>query len=382
MKISVIVPSYNEGNNVIRLAHRLQAVLESSTYLFEVIYVDDSTDNTPELLEELRLSDSRFTYVHRTNSRGLATAVLEGFRQATGDVFIVMDADLQHPPEMIPEMMKSILQGNDMVIPSRFVPGGKDGGLSWSRKIVSWTARSIARLALKRARHVTDPTGGIFAVRRGVVDGLHFDPIGWKIMLEILVRGRVDKVAEIPYTFVARDLGDSKMSLQEQFRYLHHIAKLVIGSEEDFRFWKFCIVGGSGVLVNTTVYVSLVQASLNIVTAFVVASIVSMISNFVLNNRFTWSYSKVDSHWARFIKFSVVSVGGILLSSGLVYALYHWLLVNYLLSGWIGIIGGILWNYSLNDSWTFSRKANVEGFLDVDSLNKEQPHHSSGKFKL
>jgi dolichol-phosphate mannosyltransferase len=358
MKISIIVPSYNEGDNVVRLAYRLKNVLESSPYPFEVIYVDDSTDTTPKLLEKLSLQDDRFKYVHRHYNRGLATAVIEGFKQATGDVLIVMDADLQHPPEIIPSMMMALESGHDMVIPSRFVPGGNDGGLSWNRKAVSWTARMIARVAFKKARHITDPTSGIFAVRTEAVEGVQLDPIGWKIMLEILIRGKLKSVIEIPYSFVGRDLGDSKMSMQEQVRYIRHIIKLVMSSEEDTRFWKFCIVGGSGVLINTTVYVALVKTHLYVVAAFLLASFVSMVSNFLFNNRFTWNFLKADSRWIRFGKFTAVSVCGILISSGLVYALYHWCSLNYLLSGWIGIAGSIVWNYMVNDSWTFTRKEN------------------------
>ncbi|MDF2715598.1 MAG: hypothetical protein K0R28_2523, partial [Paenibacillus sp.] len=102
MKISIIVPSYNEGSNVIRLAERLLPVLESAAWDFEVIFVDDSLDETPMLLRELHERDARFRCLHRERERGLATAVLAGFRIAEGDLFVVMDADLQHPPEIVP----------------------------------------------------------------------------------------------------------------------------------------------------------------------------------------------------------------------------------------------------------------------------------------
>jgi dolichol-phosphate mannosyltransferase len=356
MKISIIIPCYNEGNNVIRLANRLLPILESLPNPFEVIYMDDSSDDTPTLLKELNERDARFRYVHRMHKRGLATAVLDGFRIATGDVFVVMDADLQHPTEIIPEMLSTLQKGYDMVIPSRFVPGGKDGGLNWSRKVVSWTARTIARVALKNARKITDPTSGMFMVRREAIDYVDFQPIGWKIMLEILVRGRIDSVVEIPYTFVARDLGSSKMSSKEQIRYLQHVCKLVLHSEEDLKFWKFCLVGGSGLAVNTAAYVSLVELDVYVVYSFLIASLISMASNFMLNNWFTWRHSKLDSIWGRFFKFIIVSIGGIMISSSIVYALYHWIELNYILSGWVGVVGGIAWNYVLNDRWTFFKK--------------------------
>jgi dolichol-phosphate mannosyltransferase len=357
MKISIIVPSYNEGSNVIRLAERLLPVLESAAWDFEVIFVDDSLDETPMLLRELHERDARFRCLHRERERGLATAVLAGFRIAEGDLFVVMDADLQHPPEIVPQLVRTMMEkGCDLVVPSRFVPGGDDGGLSWPRKVVSWTARTIARVALKKARGITDPTSGMFAVRREAVEQSVFNPVGWKILLEIMVRGKIETVEEIPYSFVARDLGDSKMSLKEQARYLLHIVKLVAHSEEDLRFWKFCLVGGSGVVVNTIMYATLVGMDWQVWAAFCAASFLSMVSNFALNNAFTWRHEKNDPIWTRFFKFVLVSTGGIALSSGLVYALFHWVGLHYLLSGWVGILGGMAWNFALNDLWTFARR--------------------------
>lgn len=356
MKVSVIVPSYNEGANVSRLADRLISVLERCRYEFEILFVDDSRDDTPLILQRMQEADSRIRFLHRDRERGLATAVLAGMRLATGDVFVVMDADLQHPPELVPELLEAVCNGYDLVIPSRFVPGGDDGGLNRFRKIVSWTARMIARVALKKVRPITDPTSGFFAVRRESVEISRLNPTGWKILLEIIVRGNPKSWKEIPYGFIARDLGDSKMGLQEQWRYLYHILRLVAYSDEDSRFWKFCLVGASGVVVNTTVYVLLVRGHWNVTAAFLAASIVSMTSNFILNNRFTWKTGAPDSAWKRYAKFLVVSTVGIGLSSGLVYLLYHWLHLHYLASGWLGILGGVIWNFAANDHWTFKRK--------------------------
>ncbi|HEX3016150.1 MAG TPA: polyprenol monophosphomannose synthase [Desulfobacteria bacterium] len=234
--LSVIVPTYNESQNVSLLSSLVAQVLAAIDY--ELIFVDDSTDNTPQVLEELRGQDSHVRYLHREGERGLGTAVVNGFRIAKGEFIAVMDADLQHPPEALPAMLKAIQAGADLVIPSRFRSGGSDGGLKLHRKLVSWVARVCGKVLLKRLRGISDPTGGFFMLRRQVIERVSLNPIGWKILIEVLVRGDYQQVAELPYTFAPRAHNISKMGWREQFEYLQHLIRLVERSPEDRLFWQ------------------------------------------------------------------------------------------------------------------------------------------------
>lgn len=230
--VSIILPSFNEGKNVIAITHRILAALANMSINYEIWFIDDSRDNTPQLLETLSKQFPQVHYLHRQNARGLGQAVVDGFQQAQGKYLIVMDADLQHPPELLPSIIDHLLNGCDIVIPSRFIKGGSDGGLNIFRKFVSWGARKIGQFAIKKFRHFSDCTGGYFGLKREVIDGIHLNPTSWKILIEILVKGNYTYAQEIPYHFVARDTGHSKMSLKEQWNYLKHIAELVALTEK------------------------------------------------------------------------------------------------------------------------------------------------------
>lgn len=226
MDLSIIIPSFNEGKNVITLVHKIRESLQNFSGTYEIIFVDDSRDDTPELLAQLTKEFLEVSYLHREHERGLGTAVVAGFVKSRGDKIIVMDADLQHPPELLPEIVKN-LDHYEVVIPSRFIKGGSGGGLSASRRFVSWAARKLGQVFIKKLRAISDCTGGYFGIKRSVIRDVKLDPIGWKILIEILVKGHYQTVLELPYTFLARDVGDSKMSLKEQWNYLRHVAKLV-----------------------------------------------------------------------------------------------------------------------------------------------------------
>lgn len=226
MFLSIIIPCFNEGENVIKMTERISAALKNCDLKYEIIFIDDSKDNTPELLEKLSQTFQHVHYIHRHNARGLGTAVVEGFLRATGKYFIVMDADLQHPPELLPDIIKK-LQTHEIVIPSRFIHGGSDGGLNAFRKLVSWTARKIGQFAIKRFRSISDCTSGFFGLHRDIIQNVTLNPSSWKILMEIIVKSNYKTIAEIPYQFIARDLGDSKMSMKEQARYLFHVFQLM-----------------------------------------------------------------------------------------------------------------------------------------------------------
>ncbi|MCR4590529.1 MAG: polyprenol monophosphomannose synthase [Lachnospiraceae bacterium] len=224
-KLSIVVPTFNEAGNVEKLAARLKAALQGVNY--EIIFVDDSTDNTPEVLEALSLKDSRIRFQHRTGETGLATAVIKGFELSEGEILACMDADLQHPPEILRSMYAAVMSGFDFCIPSRFIPGGDDGGLDWYRKFVSWVARWIGKLALPCIRKISDPTSGLFMFRKEAIEGADLQPVGWKIMIEVLAMSKYSTVVEIPYGFQDRTSGESKLSGKVTLQYLQQVFNLM-----------------------------------------------------------------------------------------------------------------------------------------------------------
>lgn len=222
--LSVIVPTYNEAENVGHLVARVSRALGESD--FELVVVDDSTDGTERVLAELARDDPRLRVMHRTGRRGLASAVVAGIACSTGDVVCVLDADLQHPPEVLPALREALDRTEaDVAIASRYVPGGGDD-FTMARRIVSRVATAMAWILLGRARSVADPLSGFFAFRRHVVDDVQLRPVGYKILLEILVRGRVSRVVEVPYRFEARGAGRSKLSAVQNLAYLGHLFAL------------------------------------------------------------------------------------------------------------------------------------------------------------
>lgn len=223
-KISVVVPTYNESENVGNLTNQIDYALRGIDY--EVIFVDDSTDNTPDAIKKVMGENPNVRMEHRETEKGLATAVLAGFALAEGDYIAVMDADLQHPPAILRSMYAVMETGADFCVPSRFIPGGSDGGLGPYRKLVSGVARYIGKIMLPSLRKITDPTSGLFMFRRSVIEGADLRPIGWKIMVEVLAMGSYRTVVEIPYKFQARPAGESKLSSKVTVEYLKQVAEL------------------------------------------------------------------------------------------------------------------------------------------------------------
>ena len=225
-KLSIVVPTYNEADNVGNLVNQIDYALRGIEY--EVIFVDDSTDHTPDMIRKTQEEKPRVRMEQRTEEKGLATAVLRGFSLAEGDYIAVMDADLQHPPQILRSMYFVLESGVDFCVPSRFIPGGSDGGLGPYRKLVSGVARYIGKILLPCLRRITDPTSGLFTFRREVIAGdCNLQPIGWKILIEVLALGTYHSVVEIPYRFQARPTGESKLSSKVTVEYIKQVFGLM-----------------------------------------------------------------------------------------------------------------------------------------------------------
>ena len=228
--VSLIVPTRNEAENVSELLVRLGRL--PAGVLGEVIFVDDSDDDTPAAVAYLAGSvDFAVDVVHREPGHrdgGLSGAVIEGSRRARGEWLAVMDADLQHPPEVLADLFATAeLSGADIVCATRNVNGGGRHGLGGTRDLISRSFTSFARRSFpRRLRGVSDPMSGFFLVRRAAVEIDRLRPTGFKILLEILVRTPGLRRAEVGYEFAPRHAGDSKASVREGVVYLRHLARL------------------------------------------------------------------------------------------------------------------------------------------------------------
>jgi dolichol-phosphate mannosyltransferase len=225
LKLSLVVPTFNERDNLAALIERVHQSLSEHPY--ELIVVDDaSPDGTGDLALEYA-ARYPIRVISRVTGRGLASAVVEGFKQARAEVLGVMDADLQHPPETLPALLQEIDQEADLVIASRYVREGGIRGWSLQRRIISQGAILLAKLVVRSARRVGDPLSGFFLLKRHVIGRSKLEPTGYKILLEILVKGNYQRVVEVPYWFVERARGKSKLNLKQELAYLHHLYRLV-----------------------------------------------------------------------------------------------------------------------------------------------------------
>ena len=222
MKVSVVVPTYQEKENIKLLVERIGAALAGQDY--EIIVVDDnSPDGTAEVAASLANSYP-VRVIKREGVRGLGTAILEGFRNAKGDMMGVIDADLQHPPEALPELAAAIESGAEVAVASRYVRGGRIEGWPLLRRLISRGAVLLA----SPLTGVRDPMSGYFMLTRGAVEGKGFSPQGYKLLLEILVKGSYHRVKEVPYTFGSRQAGKSKLNSAEYARYLRLLFDLYL----------------------------------------------------------------------------------------------------------------------------------------------------------
>lgn len=290
--LTVVVPTRDEETNVHPLVSRLRGALASVDY--EILFVDDSDDPTPARVAALARHDPRLDLIHREGGErkgGLSTAVLLGIRRARGEFVCVMDADLQHPPEMVLRLLREATSGADVVVASRYVSGGRSGGLDGlGRRIVSRAATIVARGLFTEARCSTDPLSGFFVCRRSVIDGVEFRPVGFKILLELLVCVPGLEVSDQPLDFAPREAGSSKATLAQGMLFLNHLRSLFLDVQGSARRWKFILVGlsGLGILLPLVAFLS-GWVGLSPVPAFIPAYALSLAWNTTLNRLWTFA---------------------------------------------------------------------------------------------
>ncbi len=349
--LSVVVPTFNEQDNVAALVERVVVALAGIG--FEIIFVDDSTDETPRIVAALA-REVNIRMIHREPGErdgGLTTAIVQGLRAARGTYLCVLDADLQHPPEKLRELLAAASEGADVVVGSRYRKAGSAAGLPGiPRRLISIGSKWLSIvLFYERLRHVSDPGSGLFLLHRDVIEGVELRPVGYKMLTEILVRGRWSRVAEVPYQFQPRRAGSSKAGWWQGVQYLHHTFRIFVEVPDVARLWKFLSVGASGVAVN----LSLLWFTTGVLRApshagWAAGVEASILSNFWLNRSFTWR-DRRDSRRFGVLReagrYHVATAIGVAANFVAFTAAIH-LEVPTLLAGLAGVAAGFLANYA------------------------------------
>ena len=361
IEVSLVIPTYNERANIGLLIQHVYAILEATGRSFEVIIVDDdSPDGTWHIVQEMMHEYPNLRVLRRIRERGLARAVLRGWQEAQGEILAVMDGDLQHPPETLALLIEALeKQGGDIAVASRHVRGG--GVSEWNilRRGISWGATLVASWMLPGTlATVRDPMSGYFAIRRSVIEGCTLKPEGYKILLEVLGRGHYRTVVEVPYIFIERQQGRSKLGLRQYQEFVTHLLCLAWERRELQRFVKYCLVGATGVIMNMGVLAILAGADMAYFPAGALAVEIAIGTNFLLNE--FWSFgdharrhSGVIPRLFRFLKFNFFCVGGAAISLITLWLLTEYVGFHYLLSNLVGITIATAWNYGMNANLTW-----------------------------
>lgn len=290
--VTVIVPTFNERENVAELVARTAAALAG--WDAEILFVDDSTDDTAAEIERVAVGASLpVRVIHRTeNMNGLGGAVVVGLEAAASDVCIVMDGDLQHPPELLPVLLERHAAGDaDVVAASRYIGGGDTSGLGTAvrfgvSRVATWLTRAMFPLRLARS---TDPMTGFFLVDRRRLDITALQPQGFKILLEILARNDL-RIAEVPMEFAERRHGTSKASLRQGATFIAHLARLRFG-----KMSLFALIGVIGAAANLGIMWALTATGVPYVWAAIIGAEVTIIGNFLLQERFVFADMRTDA---------------------------------------------------------------------------------------
>jgi len=365
MKLTVISPTLNEAGNVPGLVEQLERALSDIDY--EILIVDDdSPDRTWCVAEKISLSNPRVRVLRRTQNRGLGMAVIDGFSHASGEALACIDADLQHDPSILPRMLEELLRGSDVVVGSRYVAGGSAGKWDRLRRLESWFATKTAQHLL--GIRLKDPMSGYFLLwRKDFVEVRdQLDGRGFKILLEILTRIRGSNVKEVPYTFRPRTNGKSKLTGKIVYLYAVQLWRLCSSSRHlPVRFFKYAVVGGTGIFVNLAVMALLLtQTSLHGWRVSALAGLVANFQNYLLNNSWTFAdrshkgFRKLEGYFS----YLLVSAAGLGVATGIYAGLARALAHTFLLqtgSGapgvltrlgcqLVGVFAGIWTNFALN----------------------------------
>jgi dolichol-phosphate mannosyltransferase len=372
VKVTIVSPTYNEADNVQRLVREVDTALSGIDYEL-VIADDDSPDGTWAVSQKMANTNPRIRILRRTTGRGLSRAVIEGFLSSSSDYVGVIDADLQHDPAILPQMIAALDAGAEIAVASRYVEGGGTGTWNAFRRFQSWVATKLARTFL--GVELSDPMSGFFILPCASFHRIskQLDSSGFKILLEIVARLAPSRIEEVPYTFRTRIAGESKLSSKVVLQYLGQLWRLSsVSRYMSVRFIKFAIVGALGTLVNLCAFLTFAALlGLRDWRISALATLFANLTNYVLNNAWTfvdrghrgWSLLR---GYASYLGFSLIGMSASTLTfAGLSYAYRTFLeiaqgrKVPYVLAlafQLVGILAGTVFNYELNKRFTWRNK--------------------------
>jgi dolichol-phosphate mannosyltransferase len=397
VSFSIIIPTYNESENILRLISEIEKNLPTSDFTEIVIVDDNSPDGTGKLVENYinqqksttekegspKTKNYRIKIVHRIGKNGLIPAIMDGVKQSSGLNVIIMDADFSHPPEVIPKMMQELkMNPNSIIIGSRYIEGGKVVGWPKKRRLLSMGASILARFGLN-VRRVKDPMSGLFALPRELIQNISIDTKGYKILLEILVKNKEIPTKEIPYTFIDRQSGKSKMdrnvimnyaeAIWQLYRHGPKSGQVTINEKVNKRsvlflskVGRYYTVGISGLIINYIVSFLLANDVANSIRllsnvwyleASIIGAAISSTSNFFLNKYWTFEDKRFDvrSTARQYLSFIGMSAIGLIIQIALLYYMVE-NLIPYRISLIVAIGIATTINFILNKKFTFKEK--------------------------
>ena len=375
-QVSIIIPTYNESENILKILHSIREIIPKNIPTQTIVVDDNSPDGTGLIVENYlkqvkKMADNTIEIIHRKTKDGLGSAILKGIQHAKGDTIVVMDCDFSHPPQVIPKLLESIKKYQcDIAVASRYIKGGQIQGWSLKRKLMSKFATLIAKKGLGIS--TKDPMSGFFAFKRNVINGLNIDAIGYKILLEILVKTKNVSIKEIPYTFQDRELGSSKLSMKTVFEYYKSVWKLYrygkpLEKQEKRSSVKFLskaarfyTVGASGFAVNYLISLLFTGGISDMwyLHANVIGIIASITTNFILNKAWTFGDRdfKIKKTISQYGKFAMFSSLGALVQLGMVYLLVDSADIVYPVALILAVMTAAFGNFILNKKFTFKEK--------------------------
>jgi len=358
-RLSLVVPTLREGDTIAAFVEAASGVLDALLPgEYELIVVDDdSADGTWRTALGLRAGFPNLRVLRRCGEQGLGTAVVRGWQLARGQVLGVIDADLQHPPEVCARLWAEVARGADLAVASRHVPGGGVSEWSLRRRLLSRGAQVVGLLLLPGVvARVSDPMSGYFLVRRSAVEGLELKPEGYKILVEVLGRGRARWISETGYVFRERAKGASKATWGVYLAYLRHLLRLRLSTLRASRFPRFALVGLSGVVVDMGLLFLLSDPrclGLGLTRSKLVAAEVAILNNFWWNDRWTFGdlvpgQRTLGATLRRLAKFNAICLAGLALNVALLNLQFNLLGMNRYLANAVAIAVVTAWNYLLN----------------------------------
>jgi dolichol-phosphate mannosyltransferase len=357
--VSIVVPTFNERDNVTKLYHKLEAALGGIAW--EVVFVDDnSPDGTWEVVRGLARLDHRVNCIRRIGRRGLSGACIEGILATSSPYVAVIDADLQHDETQLPKMLAMLRSGQaELVVGSRYIEGGSADSFNKGRAGASAIATEVARRVLRI--DIADPMSGYFMIRRDRFEELapELSTQGFKILLDIVAtaHGKL-KTVEIPYTFGSRLHGESKLDSLVALDFLGLVLSKFTNDAVSLRFLMFAMVGGTGLFVHLgTLFVALKVFDMPFPEAQAIGAFVAMTSNFILNNFLTYRDQRLKglAILRGLVAFYIVCSVGLFANVGVAFSVYDQEPIWWL-AGAAGALMGVVWNYAMSGLFVWRKR--------------------------